>query len=205
MPDIKNKKNLSFRIIDIFNKYHNKPLNYKQLAKRLGIKTPATKQLVLKKIDALMREGLLIEEDRGKYKLKDYSVHFESTKKYITGKIEIISSGAAYVVPDPNENNEKNGTLNDIYIPASKTLNAFHGDTVQVLLQIRTRPDKKEYKNPKGKVIKVISRAKSEFVGVLKVLRDSAFVITDDRKIKTDILIPLNDLKIGRASCRERV
>jgi ribonuclease R len=54
--------------------------------------------------------------------------------------------------------------------------------------------------NPKAEVIEIIERAKTEFVGVIDIQKNFAFVSTANAKMYTDIFIPKD--KLGRSRTR---
>ena len=114
-------------------------------------------------------------------------------KKKIIGTISITSKGTGYVKIEGQEK--------DIEIDARHLNTALHGDTVEVILH----PEVK-LKRQNGEVLKIISRAKMAFAGVLE--KDPAkngarnnifFVKPDDPKMYTDILIPTKFLSGGKA------
>ena len=127
------------------------------------------------------------------------------------GIISISSKGTGYVkILNKTPTFEKVGVptvnvRNDIEIDFRDLNTALHGDTVEIVFY------PKSHERQRGKVIKIISRAKIGFSGVLntKDLSPSAgggksfvfFLKPDDIKIYTDILIPekeLNDAKVGQ-------
>ena len=70
----------------------------------------------------------------------------------------------------------------EIFISKKKTANSLHMDIVRVEI---FKGDKKL----EGRVIKVLSRSKSEFVGTAQVKRDTTFVVCDNRRISSDFYI----------------
>jgi ribonuclease R len=174
------KKDLTPKILSFFEKSPVKQFNYKQVASDLGILTREDRTLLLELLEQLSKEGVLKQEQRGKFRLKKIPT---ST---ISGTIEFIKSGAAFVRGD--------NLKEDIYIPSGMTKDAFHGDEVSIVL----KPSNK--KKPEGEVTQVINRVNKEFVGVIEIGETFAFVAPTSRKIHTDFYISkenLNGAKTG--------
>ena len=107
--------------------------------------------------------------------------------KRLQGTISISSKGTGYAKID--------GYDDDIEIDFRHLNTALHGDTVELILH------PKKQKRLTGEIVKVISRAKNSFVGVLEKENNIYFLKPDDTKMYTDILIPekmLNGAKINR-------
>ena len=107
----------------------------------------------------------------------------------VTGEIGLTGFGAGYVT---NENIKKG-----VYINKVSVNKALHLDIVKVEL---TKTESGQFE---GKVIEIVERFKSEFVGTLQVSTKHAFLIPDNKRMNTDIFIPLN--KIMGASNGEKV
>jgi ribonuclease R/exosome complex exonuclease DIS3/RRP44 len=93
----------------------------------------------------------------------------------ITGQIDFITSGSAYLKVE--------GVEDDIYVYKKNTLNALHMDTVEV--EIMKNGTKLE-----GKVLEVIGRFKTEWVGTVQRTKDLVFVIPDSPKMSVDFFVP---------------
>lgn len=89
------------------------------------------------------------------------------------GQIDFLNNGSAYVKLDDKE----------IFIYRKNTLNALHLDTVRISLF--EREGKTE-----GKVIEVVSRFKTQFVGTVQRNKNVTFVIPDNAKCPVDFLVP---------------
>jgi ribonuclease R len=183
------KKNVKInidKILSIFQQNPTKTFNYKQLSAALGIKDVKQRQLVASYLPKLEEKKLIVLVDKGKYKLK-------KDTPYISGTIEILSTGSAYVTPD-------NGG-EEIYVPARMIRNAFTGDKVKLYVFYN-----KKRKTYEGEVIEVIERSKTEYVGIIQITNKYGFFIADNNKIHTDIFIPesaINGAKDGeKVICR---
>jgi len=109
----------------------------------------------------------------------------------LQGIISISSKGTGYVAIDGMGKNKEQDPEVDF-----KHLNtALHGDIVEILLHPKSRG------RQTAEVIKIISRAKIRFTGVLEQENNVVFLKPDDTKMYTDILIPkenFSNAKIGQ-------
>ncbi|MBL7910529.1 MAG: ribonuclease R [Bacteroidia bacterium] len=171
----KPKRYLFEEVLDFLKHNDTKVFNYKQLGAAMEINTDGERLQLIEALEALKHQGFVIEKETGKYQIKE-------SKQYITGTIDFTSQGTAFVVFSESED--------DIYIPQYKSKNALQGDLVKLqLLQ------KRSGKRKEGEVIEVIKRAKTEFVGTIKINPKFAFVIPDSHKIHVDFFIHLGDIK----------
>ena len=100
----------------------------------------------------------------------------------LKGKIDITRSGMGYVIVDNN--------AIDIMVRPSDMGNALHGDTVRVkITRENGRTGKKE-----GKVVEVVERRQTEFIGHIQLSDKFAFFVPDTDKPMPDIFIPLQFL-----------
>jgi ribonuclease R/exosome complex exonuclease DIS3/RRP44 len=102
----------------------------------------------------------------------------------------MASRGSGYIVSD--DFNE------DIYIASNNMNKALHGDEVEFYAYKRRKRGKIE-----GEITNIIKRAKSEYVGVIQIHKNYAFVVTDGNKMYTDIFVPIN--KINKAEDGDKV
>ncbi|WP_313112420.1 ribonuclease R [Aequorivita sediminis] len=189
MPKNKRKKsknkidNLSQTILNILRKDHSQAFNYKQIAAKLQLDDPSSRNQIIKKLKNLQGKGSIQEIDRGKYILTP-------SQNYYTGKVDIAGRGQGYIIVEDLED--------DIYV-SSKNLNkALNGDIVEVYVFKRKRGGKTE-----GEITKIIERKRTEFVGTIDVQENFAFVDVTDYKMYTDIFVPKN--KINGAKSGEKV
>ena len=135
----------------------------------------ASRETILELLKDQARKGIFLEPEKGKFKLKDL-------KTFLTGKVDMTADGSAFVIPD--DEFEK-----DIFVSARKLHNALHGDKVKVYIFAKKSGRKNE-----GEVVEIIARAKTDFIGVIKISDRYAFVNIDDRKMLHDIFVPLSDI-----------
>ena len=188
MPKHKRKKNnkienLSQTILDILRKDHSKSYSYKQIAAKLQLDDPSSRNQIIKKLKDLQGKGSIQEIERGKYILTP-------SLNYYTGKVDIAGRGQGYVIVEDLED--------DIYVNSKNLNKALNGDIVEVYVFKRKKGGKSE-----GEVTKIIERKRTEFVGTIQVQENFAFVDVTDYKMYTDIFVPKN--KINGAKNGEKV
>jgi ribonuclease R len=93
------------------------------------------------------------------------------------GSLKVTSSGDGFVRPE--------GPGEDVYVPASLQDSAMDGDRVAVRIEGNPRG-----RGPRGRILKVLSRARPTVVGTFKQNRNFGFVSPLDRRVSRDILIP---------------
>lgn len=162
-------------ISDVLEKSNNEALNYKQISAKLNITDTASRDTILEVLKEQAKKGVFLEPEKGKFKLKDL-------KTFLIGKVDMTADGSAFVVPD--DEFEK-----DIFVSARKLHNALHGDKVKVYIYAKKSGRKNE-----GEVVEIITRAKTDFIGVIRISDRYAFVNIDDRKMLHDIFVPLSDI-----------
>ncbi|MEG2100202.1 MAG: ribonuclease R [Flavobacterium sp.] len=175
---IKNEKDFSGKIIKILSQSPNKPFNYKQIGAKLELDDTKSRNQIIKDLKILAASKKIIESEPGKYLIKAIS------QDYYEGTIDMTSRKTAYFIcPDFAE---------DVFIPTNNLNRALDKDKVKVYVYNRRKG-----KRPEGEVIEVLERDKTEFVGVIDIQANFAFVSTANPKMYTDIFIPKD--KIGEA------
>jgi ribonuclease R len=171
----KNLKNIKNNILDVFIENPNKILNHKQIAARLGFTSSSDRNIVIKAIGGLKAARKLQETSPGKFTMI-------STPKFIEGNIELKRNGVAYVISDQMEE--------DVFIPPKFVHHALDGDQVKVALLAKRRG-----KSHSGQVVEIIERAQTNFVGIIEISKNFAFLVPDKINMPVDIFIPLSKLK----------
>ncbi|MBK9284854.1 MAG: ribonuclease R [Sphingobacteriaceae bacterium] len=170
----KNKRYLFEEVLDFLKHNDSKSFNYKQIGAAMELSNDSDRVELIEVLQALKQQGFVIEGEVGKFQVKE-------TKKFITGTIDFTSQATAFVIHSDSDS--------DIYIPAKKTKDALQGDLVKIQLDSKHRGKRKE-----GTVVEVIKRAKTEFVGTIKISPKFAFVIADHSKIHVDFFVRLNQI-----------
>jgi ribonuclease R len=174
----KNTKTFSEKILKILSKNANVGYNYKQIAAILELNDTKSRNEIIKDLKILAAQKVIIETEPGKYLVKAIS------QDYYEGTIDMTSRKTAYFICDEFED--------DVFIPTNNLNHALDKDKVKVYVYNRRKG-----KRPEGEVVEVLERAKTEFVGVIDIQKNFAFVSTANAKMYTDIFIPKD--KIGDA------
>ncbi|MBO4585627.1 MAG: ribonuclease R [Bacteroidales bacterium] len=80
------------------------------------------------------------------------------------------------------------GQQEDIYVKASKTRGALHGDTVKVAV---TQERTGQAKRRSGEIIAIIERSNKPFVGILHIVGKQAWVLMSSKTMPYDIEVPV--------------
>lgn len=185
------QSNLVKSVKDLFRQNPKSSFNYKQVAGRLGIVDRSGKDLLRNIIGQLFMSEELIMGKRGKYQINIQSPEFtRELKTKVVGTVDMKQTGKAYVIPEDHSE--------DIFISATNTYHALHGDKVEVFLF----PKRKGHK-PEGQIIEIIRRSKRQFVGTLEISKNFAFLRPDSTSMPIDLFIPLS--KINGAKNRQKV
>ncbi len=174
----KSEKTFSEKILKILSQNANKSFNYKQIAAILELDDTKSRNEIIKDLKILAAQKVIIESEPGKYLVKAIS------QDYYEGTIDMTSRKTAYFLCEEFEE--------DVFIPTNNLNHALDKDKVKVYVYNRRKG-----KRPEGEVIEVLERNKSEFVGVIDIQKNFAFVTTANAKMYTDIFIPKD--KIGEA------
>jgi ribonuclease R len=157
-----------------------RPLKAKELARKLDVPTGDYRDFK-SFLRGLQAAGELYQVKHGRYAPPDRI-------NLVVGHLTVIRSGAAFLAP------EKSGE--DVYVPAEELGNAYHGDKVVVRVESRRG-------RPEGRVVRVLERARSDFVGTVQRTEHFAMVRPDDRKFTKDVFVPLSEA--GEARNGEKV
>ncbi len=98
----------------------------------------------------------------------------------IKGVLKTTSKGTGFLETDLFEE--------DVEIPAQFLNTALNNDEVEIALLPKIAGRRQA-----GEVIQIIKRNKIRFVGLIEKNKGSAFLVPDDRKMYTNILIPFSD------------
>ena len=174
----KKGKDFSGKIVKILAQNANKAFNYKQIATLLDVDDTKSRNEIINDLKILASKKEIVETEPGRYLVKAIS------QDYYEGTIDMTGRKTAYFVcPELEE---------DVFIPTNNLNRALDKDVVKVYVYNRRKG-----KRPEGEVIEVVERNKTEFVGVIDIQKNFAFVSTANPKMYTDIFIPKD--KIGEA------
>ncbi|MBE6215031.1 MAG: ribonuclease R [Bacteroidales bacterium] len=96
----------------------------------------------------------------------------------MTGKVQMTRDGYIFVMAEGEED--------DVFVKATRTNGALHGDIVRVAV---TR-EKTATQRREGEVKEIIERSAKPFIGILHVVRGQAWVLMQSRFMPYDISVP---------------
>jgi ribonuclease R len=161
---------LKQRALLVFQRYPNEPMNYKQVAKKMGANDETTQKRIPNILEELKEEKQLNEAERGRY-------HLSYETGCVVGKVDMTAHGYAYIISAESED--------DVFVSQKNLRESLHGDTVKVHLFARRKGTKLE-----GQVVEVLERARTSFVGTIGITDTFAFMIPDSRLMPYDLFIP---------------
>ena len=80
------------------------------------------------------------------------------------------------------------GQEEDVFVKASKTRGALHGDTVRVAV---TQEREGNVRRRSGEIIAIVERSKKPFVGILHIVGKQAWVLMSSKTMPYDISVPV--------------
>ncbi|MEZ4856844.1 MAG: ribonuclease R [Gelidibacter sp.] len=175
--------NLTNTILSILKKEKGKTFNYKQIAAILNVNDASSRNQIIKKLHELLAKKEIEQVERGKFKVINNT-------EYHTGIIEISAKGTGYITSTDFDE--------DVFIASNNINRALNGDEVEFYAYKRRKKGKVE-----GEITNIIKRAKSEYVGVIQIHKNYAFVVVDGNKMYKDIFVPIN--KINKAEDGDKV
>lgn len=165
-------------MVSFLSQNKERQYNYKQIAAALHLEGSEGRSLLVKILDKLREQDILLETSRGRYRINQRGLLLE-------GRFERRSNGKNFFVPDDEGN--------IINIAERNSNHAMNGDRVRVQLLAKRRRNDTE-----GVVTEILERAETRFVGILEVRRHYAFVVMDSKFLANDIFIPPDELNGAR-------
>lgn len=170
----KKVKDFTAQIFKILSKDPSKSFNYKQIAASLELNDTKSRNEIIRDLKLLKAQDKIHETEIGKYQVI-------SKAEYYEGYLDMTSRKTGYFVCDELED--------DVFVPKQNLNHALDGDKVRVYIYNR-----RSSRKPEAEILEILERAKTEFVGVIDVQKNFAFVTTTNAKMYTDIFIPKNNL-----------
>jgi len=170
----KKAKDFTAQIFKILSKEPSKSFNYKQIAAALELNDTKSRNEIIRDLKLLKVQDKIHETEIGKYQIISKSEYYEGT-------IDMTSRKSGYFVCDELED--------DVYVPFINLNHALDNDKVKAYIYNR-----RSSRKPEAEVLEILERAKTEFVGVIDIQKNFAFVTTTNAKMYTDIFIPKNKI-----------
>lgn len=155
--------------MNILRGHAGSALTTRQLARKLQIKKRDDLKQLSQLLNSLAADGKLARVGEG-----GYAIARSSEEK--VGVVDHVSSRFAYV--------KLGNDQPDVFIKTRDLLSAVDGDTVRISY-LPTRHGE----HPEGRVVEVLTRARTRFVGKVEVSKNYAFVVPDYRKMHQDFFI----------------
>jgi ribonuclease R len=163
------KSALRDSILQIFEDQPGKAFTTKDITKMLGLK----KREDIKQATLLLYQ---LEDDEIIKPLDNGRFTTGTIQSDIVGVVDHVSSRFAYVkISDDRQ---------DVYVKARDLGSAVDGDTVKIVIFPTSHGDHQE-----GKVVEIVKRNRTRFVGKIEVSKNYAFFIPDYRKMHQDFFI----------------
>lgn len=172
------KKELVEILLNYFRTKPNEAFSLKQLFQALKLTTHPGKMLCIDVVEEMLEDNFLIEIEKGRYKINDEG-------QILTGTFVRKSNGKNSFIPE--EGGEP------IFIAERNSAHAMNNDKVKVALCAKRKKHQLE-----AQVIEILEHANETFVGVLKVSKNYAFLLTETSTLANDIFIPKDKLKGGK-------
>ena len=172
-------------ILDIEKDSSLPKMKEKELIHFLGIPKEEKKDFTAL-LEEMVEEGLLsfsAKESRhsslaAKPEEKGHSKASMQKERRLKGVYSKAKKGFGFVSLSEKE-------LDDIYIPKGSEGNAMDGDTVQILIT----KEKQDDSSAEGKIVKVMKRAVTEVLGLVKERREGLFLFPDNQKLPSPFYI----------------
>lgn len=168
-------------IQEILSDQKNKKLSHRQIIRKLDVHDKKTKNTVKSILAEFSKNGPKGGREE-KATLSD---------KEIVGKVDFVNPRFAFIVSEERED--------DVMVKAENLKGAFDDDTVRVKLFESTSGRGRI----EGKVVEIINRFRTEFVGRLEVSPKYAFVIPDFKKMHHDIFV--SSANLNKAGHNDKV
>lgn len=166
--------NLSNTILGILKQDRTQSYNYKQIAAKLGINDASGRNQIIKKLQQLLAKQEIEEAGRGKFRAI-------INAEYHVGILNLFSKGSGHIVSDDFDE--------DVHVTLNNLNKALDGDQVEFYVYKRRKRGVLE-----GEITNIIKRAKNEYVGVIQIHPNYAFVVVNDSRMYKDIFIPINKI-----------
>lgn len=177
------KNEITKGIFTVLESDPKKTFNYKQIASKQEITDTEGRNFLIRRLSELAQKNRIKEVSKGKYKAV-------FVPQVYVGKVDVNTQGNAYITTEELEE--------DIFVSFPNLNKAFHRDMVEVQLF-----QKKRGNRPEGKIINILERHKTSFVGIVDLYKDFAFVRPSDSRMYTDFYVPLE--QIADAQHKEKV
>ncbi|MFA6819700.1 MAG: ribonuclease R [Bacteroidaceae bacterium] len=178
MPSRSTKRQMVGLLMNLFESNPQEEYSLSEIAKELKLKTHPSKLLCTDILDDLTADDFISITRNHTYRLT-------TRNQLMEGVFQRKRNGRNSFLPD--------GEDKGILVMERNSHHALNGDRVKATLLARRRNHTRE-----AEVIEIVKRVHDSIVGVLKVEKSYAFLLTHDRTLAADIFIPKSSLKHGK-------
>ena len=172
------KKQLSEKLEGFFSTQPGQTFGLKDIFRSLRLDTHPLKMLAIDIMEEMAWDDFLTKVSDNSYRLNEMG-------QILEGVFCRKGNGKNSFIPDESDK--------PIFVPERNSMSALNGDRVKVSLLARREKHIRE-----AQVIEILSRARDQFVGKLRVEKDIAYLVTQENLFVHDILIPKSKLKGGK-------
>ncbi len=172
------KKEIGHRLVELFEQHRGEQLELHRIYRELGLTTHPSKMLCNDILEDMLADDFITEKPKYTYALKQQGQQMEGTfHRKANGRNTFVSDegGEPMLVAERN------------------SMHAMDGDRVRACMVARRRHHVRE-----AQVIEIIKHSDKSFVGTLQINNNIAFLLTEDRTLANDILIPRDKLHGGK-------
>ena len=169
------RKQMTAILEGLFEGHPTQRYELKEIFRTLNLTTHPAKMLCVDVLEQLLGDDFITEKPRYTYGLKHQSQTLE-------GIFNRKANGKNTFLPDEGGQ--------PILVAERNAMHAMDGDRVRVTMMARRRNHVRE-----AMVTHILKRADRQYVGRIEVHRDLAYLLTEDRTLANDILIPRRSLR----------
>jgi len=143
------------------------------MIERLGVKSSDSREILRRRLKAMIRDGQLIKNRRNAYGLP-------AKMDLVAGRVSAHKDGYGFVMPDEGGS--------DLYLSSRQMRSVLHGDRVLASIIGVDARGRRE-----GAIREILERAHEKIVGRFVAESGIALVVPDDPRINQDVIVPLAD------------
>ena len=147
-------------LLTIFAEHKGKALGVTSLMNKLKIQKAAE---LMEQLDLLTKKKLLLKVSPGKWAINEPKDKIKGKSQLYEGVVDMARAGFAYILCK--------GIKQDIFVSARNLATAQDGDVVKVQM------DRLYTGRPEGKVVEILHRSKTQFVGVYREHKNHKLVV----------------------------
>lgn len=163
-------------VLQYFRNSKGEASDYRQVAEGVGAEGDLAVEMVREAMMQLARERVIVADSLPE------RYRYAAPRQRMEGVLR-RKAGRGHNMFYPDDGGEP------IRVAERNTGHAMDGDRV-VMNRLATRRGQE----PEGEIVEILERADTNFVGVISILNDVAFLITESNKLANDIFIPRDKL-----------